>query len=241
MNFDGHVDVKIWVETLLCKQIIKPFPEKLFSKSNSNPKLCFCLKSDFSKCWDQNFNVYANHGMFVFCNMMFTKCFPDYPYFTKNCNSEWLNDEKQFIWMELIAFDMMFNPLSYQSYIMYGTIIANRFSIQAETMHLKGHHINNPESQRVEATSNPNSHKNDSLSSDFDKIIINYANAIYIMTNIFAFDNSVDLKAIVEETGFIPITENWISRHKKLNRWIDSLVSTDIINLLDIMFRTVNL
>ena len=29
--------------------------------------------------------------------------------------------------MELLKFDMMFNPLSYQSYIMYGTIIAYKF------------------------------------------------------------------------------------------------------------------
>ena len=239
--YDDHIDVKSWVETLLYKQIFKPFPEELLKNSNCDPQVCYCLNNESSKCWDQNFDVYTNHGIFIIWNMMFTKCFPDYPYFTKNSNQEWLNEEKEFILMELLKFDMMFNPLSYQSYIMYGTIIAYKFWSQAEAMHLKGHHIKNLESQRVEPSSAPNSNKNDSMDSDFDKIIISYANAIYIMTNILAYENSIDIKSVAGEINFIPMTENWILRHKHLHRWPDSSVINDIISLLDLLFRVVNL
>ena len=79
------------------------------------------------------------------------------------------------------------------------------------------------------------------MDSDFDKIIISYANAIYIMTNILAYENSIDIKSVAGEINFIPMTENCILRHKHLHRWPDSSVINDIIKLLDLLFRVVNL
>lgn len=170
---------------------------------------------------------------------MFKSQYYFYPNFQRVESLEKLSDEKLKMYMQLLKFDMILNPYSYQSFVMYGHIHADLFMRQTETVYCKGTRVITDEMQgesAIAVKSMKIDHEN-----HFDQELSSFANALYIMVSQIAYESNIDMSFLTQEIGFELVSKNWIERHKMLKRWEDSPTLKNASEVLNVMFKTVHL
>jgi len=126
---------------------------------------------------------------------------------------------------ELLIVDLTFNPTSYHTFVMLGFLNAYKFTKMSETTFFKG--------QRTTLV-----HME---TSDFDTTLNCMGNALYIIISKILQDDNVFTDIANKKYGVTILSEIWIDRSNKLNRWADANIYEEITNIFMVLFRIIHM
>ena len=120
-------------------------------------------------------------------------------------------------------------------------MLSQEFMRGTEGVYLKGSRVLGLDATVESGNQRTSSLLSSGLSAKFEKSLTNFSFAIYVIVSLLANDNGLEFSNLGQETGFESVPTVWLKRTRQLKRWPNSTPLRDLTDVLDVVYRMVNL